>query len=83
MGWLIKSWVGLEHVAHGNRVHSERAQIYVDLLELPLVVGLAREKLLAGLERITGQTFEGNIWQFMDWATNTEDGRKMNLRFGQ
>jgi hypothetical protein len=59
----------------------QRVQGYVDLLQLPLMVGDARKALLAGLEELTGQKFEGDVWRFMDWATGTEEGRKLRLKF--
>ena len=54
-------------------------QVYVDLLKNPLIVGETRATLLAVLEEATGQAFQGDQWRFVDWATQTEAGRAMQL----
>ncbi len=54
-------------------------QVYVDLLKSPLLVGDARAELLKGLEKAAGQTFSGDLWSFVDWATNTDAGRALKL----
>jgi energy-coupling factor transporter ATP-binding protein EcfA2 len=54
-------------------------QVYVDLLKSPFVVGQARSQLLAGLEKATGQSFADNLWNFVDWATKTPEGRALGL----
>jgi hypothetical protein len=54
-------------------------QVYVDLLKSPFMVGEARAELLKGLEQATGQKFSGNLWSFVDWATETDAGRALGL----
>jgi len=58
----------------------EWAQPYVELLRLPLAVGKVRKSLLSGLEKMTGKKFNGDIWQFVTWATESESGKALNLR---
>ena len=50
-----------------------------DLLKSPFIVGKARANLLKGLEQATGQTFSGDLWSFVDWATQTDAGRALRL----
>lgn len=76
------AWVTLEPIAYRKLDDQKRVQAYVDLLRLPLVVGDARKALLDGLEQIAGEKFEGDLWRFMDWATESEEGKALRLDLG-
>ena len=78
---LATAWVSLEKVANAKHDIQQRVQVYVELLQLPLMVGAARKALLAGLEEMIGEKLDGDVWRFMDWATGTDEGRKLRLKF--
>ncbi|MGI8425970.1 MAG: hypothetical protein ACR2M4_05095 [Actinomycetota bacterium] len=42
----------------------------------------ARKMLLDGLDQITGEKFEGNLWRFVDWAIESERGKSLRLDLG-
>jgi hypothetical protein len=79
---MVKAWVPLEQVAYANLDPRTRIQTYVDLLGLPLVVGDARKALLDGLDQLTGEAFEGDLWRFVDWATESDEGKALQLDLG-
>ena len=79
----MKWWVRFEAVADRDMDVQKRIQKYVDLLALPLVVEENRKSLLDGLEPLTGATFDGDLWRFVDWATTTDKGRSMHLQLEQ
>ena len=64
-------------LVYGHPVTKE--QVFVDLLKRPSVVGRARAAVLDGLEKTTGAKFGTNVWQFVDWATETDAGRGLKL----
>ncbi len=75
LGPALPNPVSLSVYPHPVRVE----QVYVDLLKSPFIVGKARANLLKGLEQATGQTFSGDLWSFVDWATQTDAGRALRL----
>jgi len=75
LGPALPNPVSLSIYPHPVRVE----QVYVDLLKSPFIVGDARAELLKGLEQATGQTFSGDIWSFVAWATETDAGRALGL----
>ncbi|MEP7008695.1 MAG: hypothetical protein ABJC13_00075 [Acidobacteriota bacterium] len=75
IGHTLAGPVHLSIYPHPVRVE----QVYVDLLKSPFLVGEAQAALLKGLEQSTGQTFSGDLWNFVDWATQTKAGRALNL----
>jgi len=79
---MATAWVMLERVAYTDLSLQKRVQAYVDLLRLPLVVGGARKALLDGLEQLTGEKFEGDLWRFVDWATESDKGKALRLDLG-
>jgi hypothetical protein len=82
---LVKSSISIGHILSGPvhlsiYPHPVRIeQVYVDLLKSPFLVGEAQAEVLDGLEKSTGQTFSGDLWNFVDWATQTKAGRSLNL----
>lgn len=76
---LAETWSRLEPIAYRDVSRSKRLQVYVDLLNHPLVVGESRQALLEGVEQIVGESFDGDHWSFVDWATESEEGKKLNL----
>jgi hypothetical protein len=58
---------------------SQWMQKAVDFLKIPTVVNESEEKLLALLEIKTGQNFEKNLDNFVQWVTKTPDGRTLKL----
>jgi hypothetical protein len=48
----------------------------------PLLVGDARKALLDGIDRISGEKFEGDLWRFVDWATVSDRGKALRLDLG-
>jgi hypothetical protein len=79
---MAAAWVTLEPIAHGKLDDRKRVQAYVDLLRLPLVVGYARKALLDGLDQLTGEKFGGDLWRFVDWATESDEGKALRLDLG-
>jgi hypothetical protein len=76
---LTSQWVALERAANTHLDLQKRIQAYIDLLRLPLMVGDARKALLDGLEQLTGEKFEGDLWRFVDWATESNRGQALRL----
>jgi hypothetical protein len=76
---LTVAWRDLEHVAYADLDLQKRIQAYVDLLRLPLVVEDPRKALLDGLEKLTGEEFEGDLWRFVDLATESDKGKALRL----
>jgi hypothetical protein len=35
--------------------------------------------IISSLEKITGNEFEGDIWLFVDWAVDSENGNKVSV----
>ncbi|MCZ7638892.1 MAG: hypothetical protein M5U12_24260 [Verrucomicrobia bacterium] len=54
---------GLEDLAEGLN-----AGAFWSVLKSVVCVGEARSRILEGLERRTGQSFDGNVWQAVRWA---------------
>jgi hypothetical protein len=78
---LAQAWVSLSSSAHRGLDQRARVQAYVEILQLPLMVGKARSVILTGLENAlgNGQRFENDLWNFVDWATSTTEGRALGL----
>ncbi len=79
---MAAAWVTFERIAYGKLDDRKRVQAYIDLLRLPLVVGDARKALLDGLDQLAGEKFEGDLWRFVDWATESERGQALRLDLG-
>jgi len=75
LGPSLPSPVSLSNYSEPVRVE----QVYADLLKYPILQGPARKELLEGLEKATGQSFSGDLWSFVDWATKTPEGRALGL----
>lgn len=75
---LARAWVELQ-AALPESSRREVIQAYVDLLARPLAVGATRKELLHGVEALTGESFKGNLWRFVAWATS-DAGRSLGLR---
>ena len=69
----------LEPTANSNMLLRDRIQQYIELLKLPLVVGEGRKALLSSLEKLTHEKFDGNIWRFVDWASQSPEGQSLHL----
>jgi hypothetical protein len=76
-----KAWAPLEAAADRDEPIPMRLQKYVDLLALPLATGT--KDFIDGLEPLTGQKFDGDLWHFVDWAVNSERGKAMHLNLDQ
>lgn len=76
-----KAWAPLEAAADRDEPIPLRLQKYVDLMALP--VATWGEGFIDGLEPLTGQKFEGDLWKFVDWAVNSKEGKAMHLNLDQ
>jgi hypothetical protein len=68
---MARAWVALEAVGR-TQIDVPSVAAYTDLLKQPLVVGKARNTLLGGLGKLTGQEFDGDVWRFVTWVTGRE-----------
>jgi len=59
--------VGLGH-ALGSFAVSMNAEDTIAALKSLVCVGDTRDKVLAGLEKKTGQAFDGRLWKALEWA---------------
>lgn len=76
---LIGAWCTLETAANADRDPQKRVEAYVNLLKLPFMIGYAQNELLSGLETLTSKNFDGNLWNFVDWVTQSEKGKGYRL----
>ncbi len=75
VGAQLQSPITLLPYSHPVKIE----QVYTDLLKSPLMVDETRVALLKGLELATGQKFSDDLWAFVDWATQTKEGRALKL----
>ena len=73
---LAIAWSVLEQIAYADKDKKARIVEYIEFLRDPLMVDEPQKALLDGLGKLTRQDFNGDLWQFVDWA-QTEEGRKL------
>jgi hypothetical protein len=70
---LVHVWLELEWVAKYGDPVRENFDRYVKVHQFPLMIGRQRRAVLDGLEKLTGEKFEGDLWRFVNWATPSGD----------
>jgi hypothetical protein len=78
-GELLQAWINLERVAKCNLSVSKCCEKYVKVLQLPLVTNEHKKAALDGLETLIGETLNGNLWRFVNWATTSEKAKSWGI----